>query len=197
MPGRLHPNWADFRPDLRLLITACADGTARLWSVSTGEPVGNPMYHPHVNRVKFSTDGKHALTADPDGKVYIWETSNSKRAGSLQHEGIYEAEFSKNGSFLVTGEGDGRDRLWRVPTGEEVDLPLGQFTALSEEFGPDDQTLAIGDSRGVRLWKTSDSRPQCSIDRVSSLRHHGLCGFSAPRPRPRAITYLFRQRTRL
>src|SRR5262249_22645924 len=43
-----HKNWVwdvAFSPDSRTCVTSSFDGTARLWNVATGKPVGTPLEH--------------------------------------------------------------------------------------------------------------------------------------------------------
>jgi WD40 repeat protein len=71
-----HPNevfQAAFSADGRLLLTAGADRTARVWSVPEGEPVTPHL--PHQGRVfaaAFAPSGRAFATAQEDGVVRAW-----------------------------------------------------------------------------------------------------------------------------
>ena len=47
------------------------DGTARLWDVTTGKPLGKPFRHASVN-LAFSLDGARLATAGADNTARLW-----------------------------------------------------------------------------------------------------------------------------
>jgi WD40 repeat protein len=56
------------------LVTGSSDGTARVWDVATGQPIGTPHRHrERVNKVAFSPDGRSIVTASDDGTGRIWD----------------------------------------------------------------------------------------------------------------------------
>ena len=75
-------NSASFSPDGKRVVTASADGAARVWDVGTGKSVGEPMTHGGpVNSASFSPDGKRVVTASWDGTARVWDVGTGKPVG--------------------------------------------------------------------------------------------------------------------
>ena len=64
-----------FSSDRRLLLSGSHDRTVRLWSVEMGRELGKYTDEAAtIERVAFSTDGKHFLAVNAVGTVWLWET---------------------------------------------------------------------------------------------------------------------------
>ena len=71
---------AAFSPDGKLILTASADGTARLWDTATGAQKAILKGHTAlVLSAVFSPDGKLILTASTDGTARLWDTAPARK----------------------------------------------------------------------------------------------------------------------
>jgi len=85
-----------FRND-RLLASASADSTARLWNLDTNLPFGPPLQHQDfVNHTAFSADGRFLATACHDNNAYVWDVHSI-----LQEAGLENLLSIPNVSFLI------------------------------------------------------------------------------------------------
>ena len=67
---------ARFSPDGNLIVTAGADGTARVWdSTSRKEVAALKKHEGAVTSARFSADGKLLVTTGEDGFVIVWDTA--------------------------------------------------------------------------------------------------------------------------
>jgi len=162
-----------FEPDVRgvafsrngkLLASADADGTVRLWNPATGQATG-PVFppdtgsEPSVNGVAFSPDS--LLVASADGALRVWNAGTGRLVSSplpATLSGVNGVAFSPDGTLLATADADGTVRLWNPATGQEVLAPLDADTGPGGgvngvAFSPDGTLLATADADGtVRLW---------------------------------------------
>jgi WD40 repeat protein len=109
---------AIFSLDGQTLVTGGDDRVARLWSVSTGKPIGKPMRHQGpVTLLAVSPDGRTVLTASEDRTVRLWSIDDGTPIGPpLVHPGpVRAAGFSPDGRQVLTGTEDKVTRTWKAP----------------------------------------------------------------------------------
>ena len=84
-------NSVAFSPDGKILAAGSADGTVRLWDVTTRQQIGGPLKGNDgvVYSVAFSPDGKILATGSIGGAVRLWDvtTRQRRRPHDRQHRG--------------------------------------------------------------------------------------------------------------
>jgi WD40 repeat protein len=162
-----------FSPGGRLLASADADGTVRLWNPVTRRPVGAPLHasaRHGVNGVAFSPSGTLLASADGDGTVRLWNPATGRPVGKILHAsgrttaryGVRAVAFSPGGTLASAGA-DGTVRLWNPATGRRVGKILhasARWGVYVVAFSPDGKLLAsVGGDNKVRLWNPATGRP--------------------------------------
>lgn len=150
-----------FSPDSKLLATASADRTARLWPVDSGssaEPIELTGGHSAtVYWVAFHPAGKQLATAGADGSVRLWKWDAGKgiELASLEwhNDVVNEVRFHPTDSRLLTASDDGTVKLGRCKTCDsstpQLLLRVDKLAQLTEH---DQKYLkqALGDDMSLR-----------------------------------------------
>jgi WD40 repeat protein/serine/threonine protein kinase len=151
----------EFSPRGDLLASAGKDGTVRLTSTTSWEPLHTiRASFKEVNIAAFSPDGQTLATVDDEGKLKLWETASGHlRWEIVAHKGdAVIALFTPDGKTVITGgRNDGFIRLWDGTTGAmQSQLHTAPPLLESAAISPDGSILATGGSRSIQLWRLSD-----------------------------------------
>jgi WD40 repeat protein len=150
-----------YSPDGQTLLTACQDGRALLWSVATGDALGEPLaHHGPVRAIAFGPDGKSLLTGGDDGSARLWDPVSRRLIGEVLtgKAAIRVVAYGSNGSTLLTATEDGMAQLWDTRTGRR----LGRPHALPEKLvslrlsTSGNRLLALGQEGSLRTWDMSE-----------------------------------------
>jgi WD40 repeat protein/transcriptional regulator with XRE-family HTH domain len=107
-----------YSPDSARIVTAGADGTARVWDAGTGKELFTLYSHTSgMNSAAFSPDGKYLAVAVARGIIQLWDLSESRqpdeRPISLYGHtlSVEHLAFSPDGKRLATASNDGTVRI--------------------------------------------------------------------------------------
>ncbi len=165
-------------PNNRLLASASADNTIRLWDVGSGNELRTLTGHGGwVKCVAFSPDGKLLASGSNDRTVRLWSVSTGRELHLLAgHSGPVEAlTFSADGRWLVSGSADNTAKLWESSTGRAVNTLKGHSDWVTGvTFSADGKWVATGSKDNTaRLWEVATGREvrllKGHTDRVKAL----------------------------
>ncbi|MEZ6091963.1 MAG: WD40 repeat domain-containing protein [Pirellulaceae bacterium] len=143
------------------LLTASADGTARIWDVDRQIPIGRAMIHGKaIQSAKFSPDERYVATGSVDGGVRVWDASNGHPLIPLlpHHDSVAALCWSESGNLLAVLLTDGKIQIWDLHTIAR-DRPLQWTGAISAmKLGNAGKRLAVGTQAGeVGVLSLEDS----------------------------------------
>jgi len=169
-----------FSPNRQLLLAGCADGTARLWNITTGTPaeLGFFRLDAAVRAVAFASNSRSVAAGSASGVVKLYDvTANGLRdAGLLRgcRNSIDALAFSPDCSLVAGGGADNTLRLWETGRGVGAD-PRNQIPGHSQPiraiaFAADGHSVATGAADSTaRVWALNRIRPGQQL----SLPHGG------------------------
>jgi WD40 repeat protein len=153
--------------DGRTLASGGMADVIRLWDLATGkERVPADGLGGYVTGVRFSVDGKLALTACADGKLHVWDAATGRLLRTLSVDYgdplFPRVELAPDGHTLLLTGAEGRLTVLNLETRLEVrlaDLPPN-FRCHSFGFGTDGKTLvALLEDRVMLLdWPAAKVR---------------------------------------
>lgn len=131
-PPLPHPSWlghVSFRPDGKAFVTACRDGSLRLWDARTGQPL-SPVRSQgnNADTVLFSADSRFFMARDSSG-FRFWDGTDAEPVtphfdapniglGTTDCES-FRSMLTPGGNTVLIGNGRTEPALYRVaaPTG--------------------------------------------------------------------------------
>jgi WD40 repeat protein len=169
-----HPrrvNSATFDREGARVVTASADGTAKVWDARTGALLSTiAAGDKRMLWAELSPQGDRIVTGQESGTVSVWDARTGARLVTLEgHAGVVkEASFSPDGSRIVTAGWDGTARIWDAHDGAAagvLHVPGSRKRVMSATFSPDGTKILTASADGAaQIWDARTLSLVRSID---------------------------------
>jgi WD40 repeat protein len=182
---------AVFSPDAGHVLTASADGSVRLWDVTTGKAVTVLRVQGELAAAVPGPGGRRVVTVSGMGRVTLWDAGGRQVAAldARPEKGPLDTlfprlapapalvAFSPDGRRVVTAlyEEDGdRARVWDADTGRPVAVLRGHDQPLlSARFSPDGRRVVTAAmDRSARVWDAATGKELLAL-------HSPVAGFAS------------------
>ena len=137
------------------------EGKIRLWQVSDGKEVEEPMNAGRaVYSIAVSRDGKWILSGLSGGKVVVWNAETREKVNEFQghYDEARAVDISSDGTKIVSGSDDCTVCVWSLSTVQRL---LGPFEhaggiVTQVKFSPDGRRIATSIYSIAMVSRSSD-----------------------------------------
>ena len=155
-------------PDNKTILSGAADGTLRLWNLSSGAELRQLHFKNTGASLALSPNGKLGLVAHWTGEISLWDYESGqvlRRLAGHTEMPFAGVKFSADGRIAISGSGhifeaarDNTLRVWDVATGQELHCFDAHTNRLWDiDISPDGHFAISGSHDGtVRVWDIAD-----------------------------------------
>ncbi|MDZ4819666.1 MAG: c-type cytochrome domain-containing protein [Planctomycetota bacterium] len=172
---------SDVTADGQRLATGEANGTIRIWDLTTGKVLQSVSAHAGpVTGVKFSPDGARLFSVSKDKSLKVWKVADGTAIGAIQAPAELNAlALVENGTQLATADADNVVRIWAIPAAVQPGEPAkpikelkghaAAVTAIASVL-PAGKVIVTGGQDGtVRVWNLDNGQVVRQMDQAAPV----------------------------
>ena len=175
---------AEFSPDDKKVITVSADGTVKLWEISSGKLLSN--FKPgkpggdtsiaFLETARFSPDGKKIILSDKDEYASYAKIADINTGDEMSAPSYYDhyksigkifKQFSPDGKQIILADRDYGATIYNSATEKPSGYLKGEFEAgliYLSSWSPDGKkAITCSENDVIRIWDVATHRPQTTL----------------------------------
>ena len=161
---------ARYNRDGSRILTAGADGVARVYEAPTHRLLAVLDHGAPVSDAAFGPDGRRVVTAGADGTVKVWRSADGRLLRTLRHgRPVIGLAVGADGRRIVAVGGP-EATMWRIDDGVLLARWRSPRPLTVGAFGPGGRLVAVaGLDRHARLYSTATHRLVRRLDQGASV----------------------------
>jgi WD40 repeat protein len=138
-------------PDGRLLASASADQSVRLWDAETGKSLKTlPGDGGKITALVFAPDGRTLYWGEAEGAIVVWDLAQAKQHVLRHDNAVIALAITPDGGTLASVSEDRTVLLWDLVTARSREVLCGQRRAVKAvQFERDGKHLILGSLDGT------------------------------------------------
>ncbi|KST61835.1 WD40 domain-containing protein [Mastigocoleus testarum] len=150
-----------FSPDAKIIASASADNTIKLWNPKNGILLRSLIGHTKIVwSVSFSPNGKIIASSASDGTIKLWNVKSGALIKTIKAHNpiLLDVRFSFDSKILAAAAANGKIALLNLENHSLIKIIDAHSEPVSSiNFSPDNRILATASfDHNLKLWSVSD-----------------------------------------
>ncbi|MDA8708273.1 TIR domain-containing protein, partial [Hellea sp.] len=158
-----------FIPGAKKLGASYADGTVRIFDMSSSEPITSFKSNSgHALSIDLSSDGIFLACGYSNGDVIVWDTDTLEKVSEIKSSDkpIFQVGFEPEAGDLFTSTSNGEIKIWDPLSGAMLHTLSGHSLAVDDWYFLEDNNRLITTSfdGSVRVWDIFEGQQLSAIE---------------------------------
>jgi WD40 repeat protein len=145
-------------PDGRRAVSACEDGTLKVWDLESGRQLQTSKATvTGSGLLRSRLDGRRVLSASFDGTLKVWDLENGHELRTLEGHGgeVTAVTVTPDGQRVLSASADGTIKVWDLESGRELRTLEGHGESVRAVAVTPNGRRAVSASadRTLKVWE--------------------------------------------